>query len=124
MYRYIEHLVELTVFRKYGYKKILEIGPGTDSFFKYMGPKDRSNNTMIDYSDEILEFNRNNLPTNDLECINIDITSQESIEALKRKWDYIVANSILEHLEDDKRFVNNMYELLDDGGMIVCSTDC
>lgn len=122
LYRYIEHLVEVCVKRKYGLRSIVEIGPGADTIFRYLKPGEYTSGTLIDYNQDVLEYNRQNLPGHPLELLNIDIMNLDQVKTIDRKWDYIVADGVLEHLSDDKMFVDNMYEMLEDGGIFFGST--
>ena len=43
------------------------------------------------------------------------------IEKLNRKFDFVVANHLLEHLERDEEFVTKTKSILNDGGTFFCS---
>lgn len=122
LYRYVEHLVEIAVKRKYGFKNLLELGPGADTVFKYLKPDEYTTGTLVDYSQDILDYNKQMLSGYPLQLINMDFMDPEQIKSLTHRWDYIIANGVIEHLNDDRIFVDHMYDLLEEGGILVCST--
>ena len=52
----------------------------------------------------------------------MDVMDQQQVKSLNRNWEYIVANGVIEHLKNDKEFVNNVHELLDNNGIFAGST--
>ncbi len=122
LYRYVEHLVEVSVKRKYDLKNIVEIGPGADTIFRYLKPDEYASGTLIDYNQDILEYNSKHLSGHSLELLNIDIMKEDQVKAIDRKWDYVVADGVIEHLSDDRMFVRSIYGLLNEGGAVFCST--
>jgi len=122
LYRYMEHIIEVCIKRKYKLENILEIGPGTDAVFNYLRPNEYKTGVLIDYNEEILNYNKERLSEHALELINLDVMDQQQVKSLNRNWEYIVANGVIEHLKNDKEFVNNVHELLDDNGIFAGST--
>ena len=122
LYRYVEHLIEVSVKRKYNFKNLLELGPGADTIFRYLKPDEYTTGTLIDYNQDMLDYNKKMLPEHLLHLINMDVMDPEQIKSLNRKWDYIIANGVIEHLNDDRIFIDHMHELLEDRGVLVCST--
>jgi SAM-dependent methyltransferase len=121
-YRYIEFLLEVCLLRKYKFESVLEIGPGTDPIFKYLKPQEYKSGTVIDYDPKITGFCKSHLANKKIESITLDMLKSENVKALDHKWEYVVANSILEHLKDDALFVENARSILKDNGIIICST--
>lgn len=122
MYRYLEHIIEVCIKRKYELENILEIGPGADAVFNYLKPDEYKTGTLIDYNEDILNYNRGVLSEHSLEFMNVDMIDSTQIKSVHRKWDYIVANGVIEHLENDKEFVMHVYEMLEENGIFAGST--
>lgn len=52
----------------------------------------------------------------------LDIMSSASIKKLKQKYDLVFAFEVIEHLEDSNTALENIYALLNKGGICICST--
>lgn len=123
LYRYLERILELAILRKYKLKDVLEIGPGAEPIFKYLPRTECRSATLIDYHPEVLKVCRQLAPDyENLETIQENIERPGSMESLNRQWNYIICNSVLEHLIDDVTFVNNIHKILSRDGYFVCST--
>jgi SAM-dependent methyltransferase len=122
LYRYMEYLIEICLARKHKLENILEIGPGTESIFKYLKPDEYKTGTVIDYNPEIVDFCAKHFTEKKITAVTLDMLDSLKVGNLNRKWDYVVCNSVLEHLQDDVVFVKNVYNLLENDGIIICST--
>jgi len=123
LYRYLEHLIEVATLRKFKLQRILEIGPGSDSVFKYLGPHEYASGSIVDYHPKVLKFNQDTLKAHQIDYTELDVEDPNAFKKLEgRKWDFIVCNSILEHLKYDHEFVNRLRSVLADGGVVACST--
>jgi 2-polyprenyl-3-methyl-5-hydroxy-6-metoxy-1,4-benzoquinol methylase len=122
LYRYIEHLVEVTVIRKYGRRSILEIGPGADPIFGYLQRSDYESGTLIDYNPSVIRYCEKHLPGQNVETILMDVEVPENLGVLGQRWDCIVSNGVIEHLKDDVTHVRLLRRLLTDDGILLCTT--
>ena len=120
-YRYIEFLTELTMQKKYGLRKVLEIGPGTDPGLAHLDPKTIEKAAAMDYVAEALAIGQKRTPHLQFEQIAVDVMQQPQPQH-KEQWDYIICNSVIEHVVDDQKLVDIMHDFLKPGGYIVCST--
>ncbi len=117
-YRYIERLIGAATARRYGARHCLEIGPGADSVFSHLPPSTFSSTTVLDYNPRVLGEGTDRR----VEAILLDVEQEGNLERLGRRWDLIVANAVLEHLADDRRFVQRLRGLLTDDGLALCTT--
>jgi SAM-dependent methyltransferase len=123
LYRYVEHLVEVAVARRYRLRSALEIGPGRDPIFEYFESDDCETATIVDYHEGILAHcAKSPLVKKDLECILLDIEDAGALEGLGRRWDYIISNGVIEHLRNDGQNVRAMHAVLKPGGVVACIT--
>ena len=119
-YRYIEFLTELSLQKKYNLKRVLEVGPGTDPGLAFLDPKGIEKAAAIDYVAEALAIGQKRSPV-PFEAMAVDIMNTPLPEQ-KEKWDYVICNSVIEHVVDDQKLVDVMHDFLAPGGYIVCST--
>jgi SAM-dependent methyltransferase len=122
LYRYVEHLVEVAVIRKYRCKSILEIGPGTDPVFAYLQPSDYQSGTIIDYNEAVLRHCEKTLAGRSIETVLMDVERDNKLADVRQRWDCIVSNGVVEHLKDDVVHLNMLRELLSSDGIILCTT--
>lgn len=122
LYRYIEHLIEIILPLKFNYRYAIEIGPGSDSIFSYLETKKFESISLIDYNNDVLQFNKKLFKDSNFNFILKDVDTNQDVSQSMPKADYIVANSFLEHIKNDQGFIHGMHSLLNKGGIMVCST--
>ena len=96
----------------------LEIGPGnlnlSIDLLKYF-----KKGTLIDFNhDIIIAFN--NLPSLITRRLNLLIGDIMTI-SFNTKFDCIIACEVMEHIENDKEFINKIYSLLNSNGQVIIS---
>lgn len=121
-YRYIEHLVEATVKRKFNLQDVLEIGPGADSSFMYIPPSEFNSCTILDYNPAVLDAFARTFKDESVKAIVANVEEPKALAGLAQKWDLVLANALLEHLVDDVGFVKRLPDILIDGGMVIATT--
>jgi 2-polyprenyl-3-methyl-5-hydroxy-6-metoxy-1,4-benzoquinol methylase len=119
-YRYMEFLIEKAVQGKFAPANVLEVGPGADCAVKYLDLESPKRVVVLDFNKDVIEMIARRYPR--VEARLIDITQPVDLGDLAGQWDYIVCNSVVEHVIDDQALVDRMYDLLKPGGVIVCST--
>lgn len=119
-YRYMEFLIEKAVQGKFAPANVLEVGPGADCAVKYLDLESPKRVVVLDFNKDVIEMIARRYPK--VEARLIDITQPVDLGDLAGQWDYIVCNSVVEHVIDDQALVDRMYDLLKPGGVIVCST--
>jgi len=95
--------------------EILEIGPGGGIWTKYFLEKG-AKVTAVDISEPILEANQTNNPG--AKFILGDATTIK----INKKFDLIFAKDVIEHIQDDEKFLENMNAHLKKNGRIFIST--
>jgi len=105
----------IELFEKYIGKQILEVGCGTGNLSFYL--RHFGNLSCIDISTLYLDHMKIDYPK--LKFFQFDI-ADENVRVLKdEKFDTIVCVNVLEHIEDDKKALRNMFEILQPGGRIL-----
>jgi SAM-dependent methyltransferase len=121
-YRYIEFLIEGTLQRKFGLKKVVELGPGSDSGLAYLNLDAADTALAIDYSQGALDAVKAKLGDNKIDYRLVDITVPNVLDDLRGQFDYVICNSVIEHVIDDAALARTMHALLAPGGIVVCTT--
>ena len=119
-YRYMEFLVEKALQGKFAPANILEVGPGLDSAIRYLDLQAPKRVLVLDFNKEVVDTLGKRHPK--VETRLLDMTETGGLDDLKGQWDYVICNSVVEHVVDDQALVDRMYELMSPGGVIVCST--
>lgn len=122
LYRYVEYLVQLALLRKYYFKDVLETGPGTYPVFAVWPRESFGKGTIIDYNNKVLNYCTKLLSGKEIENINLDFDGSGVVAGTGRKWDLIVSNGVVEHLQYDKLHISDLQNVLNEGGMIMCVT--
>lgn len=102
--------------KKGGGKKVLEIGCALGYFAKILN-ENGFKVTAVDISEFIIQKAKK--LQNGIEFKTLDI-EKEIVK--KQKYDYIFAFEVVEHLENPKKALHNMKEMLSKDGMLVFST--
>jgi SAM-dependent methyltransferase len=121
-YRYVEHVIEVALARKYAVRRVMEIGPGRDAVFNFLGPTDYASGMLVDYNPDVLDFCRKRYTGQPLEYLECDVEEPGHLAGLNRTWDYIVSNGVVEHLRNDVAHVKELHSVLADSGVLVCTT--
>lgn len=117
-FRYLEILNLLKRYDLKG-KKILEIGAGTLHLSECLASKGASV-TALDMSEELKQSHKE-LPVtlrDSITCIEADFLKHDF---KNEKFDVIIAMEVLEHVEEEKLFLEKVKKLLKDKGVIMIS---
>ncbi len=96
-------------------KRVLDVGCGGGIFTRFfldLGAKV----TALDFSPIVIEANRLDNPNAVFVCGDAGTMKMEE------KFDLIFAKDIIEHIEDDDRFLKNISDELKNGGIVVINT--
>jgi 2-polyprenyl-3-methyl-5-hydroxy-6-metoxy-1,4-benzoquinol methylase len=119
-YRYMEFLIEKAVQGKFAPANILEIGPGVDGAIKYLDLETPKRVLVVDFNRDVIDAVGQRYPK--AEARLVDVTETTDLRDLTGQWDYVICNSVVEHVIDDQALVDRMFALLRAGGIVVCST--
>jgi ubiquinone/menaquinone biosynthesis C-methylase UbiE len=117
-FRYLEILNFLKKYDLKG-KKVLEIGAGTLHLSEYLASKGASV-TALDMSEELKQSHKG-LPVtlrDSITCIEADFLKHDF---KSKNFDVIIAMEVLEHVEEEKLFLEKVKKLLKDKGIIIIS---
>lgn len=121
-YRYIEFLIEGTLQRKFGLKRVVELGPGVDVGLGYLDLDAVDTALAIDFSQGVLDNIERKLPNSKVTRRLTDIMVPGALDDLAGRFDYVICNSVIEHVIEDAALIETMRSLLEPGGYVVCST--
>lgn len=121
-YRYIEFLIERTLQRKFGLKRVIEIGPGSDAGLGYLDLGATEFALAIDYSNAARDATKRKLPNQRVQFRLADVMTPGALDDQAGKCDYVICNSVIEHVIDHAALVDTMHKLLAPGGYVVCTT--
>jgi len=96
-------------------KKILEIGCGIGNLTFYL--QHFGDLSCIDISDFYLAHMEIDFP--DINFYKYDIADEQVLILKKAKFDTVICVNVLEHIENDKKALRNMFELLQTGGRLL-----
>ena len=96
-------------------KKVLDVGCGT-GFFAYRAVKKGSQVLGIDYSIEAIEIAKSQYSHPNLEFKNIDVSK------IKEKFDVIVSNGTLEHMDEPLKTLKLFKKCLNPKGCIIITS--
>lgn len=94
---------------------LLEVGCGEGGFARQLYKDKKFNITISDIYLKSLLISRERLP--DINYIQYDVTGG----TLNQKFDIITLQDVLEHIEDDKRAMNNLFKMLNPDGILLIS---
>lgn len=94
-------------------KTVLEVGCGNGRLL--FGVKDIADCYGIDLSSVAIERMKNEYE------INGEVLNAYDVDKLDRKFDFVVANHLLEHLYRDEEFLSKVKKIMNDGGTFFCS---
>ena len=73
----------------------------------------------IDYDKEIINYAKNKYQKDNL---SFYVLEAESLGSLNNKFDIICSFQVIEHMRNTKLFLENIKNLLNDNGILICST--
>ena len=94
--------------------KILDIGSGDGSFLKIAGEVVPAEYSACDYTDEIIDHS-------DIAVDVVDLNSQ-SLPYPENYFDAVSMTEVIEHLENPRKIVREIFSVLIPGGTVVIST--
>jgi len=121
-YRYIEFLIERTLQHKYGLKRVTEIGPRCDSALGYLDLNAIEFAWAVDYSQAALDAFKRRFSEEKVRFRLADVMKPGSVSDMACKCDYVICNSVIEHVIKHEALVGTMHSLLEPGGYVVCTT--
>lgn len=95
--------------KDYAKDNILEVGSGIGRVSKFI-VRDFKHVVLSDYSDKYIKILRKKYKV----VIKLDLT-----KGTRQKFDCIISCNVLEHIEDDKQAINNLYKMLRPGGILI-----
>jgi len=95
--------------------KTLEVGCGIGNLTFYL--QDLSDLVCIDISDLYLAHMQVDFP--DLKLLKCDLGSDALRELKPERFDTVVCVNVLEHIEDDRKALANLFEILEPGGRLL-----
>jgi ubiquinone/menaquinone biosynthesis C-methylase UbiE len=121
-YRYVEALIDGAVQRKFGLRKVVELGPGSDPALGSLDLDGVESALAIDYSQDALDVVKRKLGNGKVQCRLTDVMVPHALDDLNGQFDYLICNSLIEHVADDAALAEIMRALLRTGGYAVCTT--
>lgn len=95
--------------------RVLDIGCGIGNTTRLL---DRPFVVGMDVSDYYIDEFKKRLP--DIEVIQADISALEDADSLRSyRFDTIFSSNVIEHIEDDRTALSNMWHILDPGGTLL-----
>lgn len=101
-------------------KKILELGCGFGENCSYFILKGASYVLGTDISNNMINLAKE---TNQNEKIDYKVLAMEDISNIKEKFDLVVSSLAVHYIEDFDKLLNDVYELLNDGGYFIFSQE-
>ena len=95
--------------------QVLDIGAGGGIFTRFFLDLG-SRVTALDYSQAVIEANRIDNPEAEFIC------GDASTIKFEKKFDFIFAKDIIEHIQDDGRFLKNISDGMEQGGYVLINT--
>lgn len=121
-FRHMERLINRAAVVKFGAREVLEIGPGSDTMLAHLDHSALGPVAIVDYVQDALDRAKRQLGGLPVRTICCDV-SQPGCPALSAEsFDCIIANALVEHLEDDRGFIDKTRKLLKPGGLMLCTT--
>ena len=96
------------------WRDYLDIGPGHGSLIKKLKGKFDFNVTACDYTDTLMT-----LPGQKVDIVNLN---EQALPYPDASFDIVTATEVIEHLEDFRRIVREIYRVLKPGGICILST--
>lgn len=101
----------------YSYKTILDLGCGIGVFSKDFSKKAKRV-VGIDISERCIDYAKNNNGSDNIDYFTMDINN---LNLIKEKFDIVFSDMVFNYIEDYNKLLLNIYELLNDDGIVVFS---
>jgi 2-polyprenyl-3-methyl-5-hydroxy-6-metoxy-1,4-benzoquinol methylase len=93
----------------------LDIGSGSGDLVKLLKNKFRTISSCCDYTDELMK-----LPGQHVDIVDLNI--EQKLPYQENTFDIVTATEVIEHLEDFRAILREIYRVLKPGGVCVLST--
>lgn len=98
--------------------KVLEIGAGIGNITRHLVPREKYR--VTDINRNYLAFLRNwCIGKPYMEVMSLDLTDSEAFRPLEGSFDTVICLNVLEHIEDDRRGLENIFAALEPGGKAI-----
>lgn len=99
-------------------QRVLEVGAGTGTITQFFRDRDRALGTDVD--PEYLKLLRRRFDRNpNIDVAHFDLSEPPPPEVTRQAYDTIVCLNVLEHVQDDRRALENLHRLLEPGGRLI-----
>jgi len=106
------------LFAPYLGRCVLEIGAGAGNLSRFL--LDRDSVILTDYEPEYLHLLRRRFGTyENVRIRDLDLNSFSALDVSGDEIDSVVCLNVLEHVEDDRRVLSELYQSLKPGGVLV-----
>ena len=99
---------------------ILDIGCGETMLTRFLKKGQRY--FGVDIQGEVIQKLRQNMPSHEFYCIDIDTGEQTLVETVKSQFDAIVLLAVIEHLKNPQVVLSQCNSLLKPDGLLVITT--
>ncbi|MCF8043037.1 MAG: class I SAM-dependent methyltransferase [Desulfarculaceae bacterium] len=121
-FRYMEMLINRAAVIKSGAREVLEVGPGSETMLAHLDQSTLGSVTIVDYVQDALDRARRRLKGLPVRTICCDVSLPGCPALAAESFDCVIANALVEHLEDDRGFIDKTRKLLKPGGLMLCTT--
>jgi glycosyltransferase involved in cell wall biosynthesis len=105
------------LFAKYLGSRVLEIGAGAGNLSRFL--LDRDSVILSDYEDEYLQLLRRRFGSfENIQIRRVDLNTFNAGEVAADDIDSVVCLNVLEHVEDDRRVLSELYRAIQPGGTV------
>lgn len=118
-YFYIIRFLQKACKKQFAHKRVLDVGCGVGSLSFYLASK-RAEVMGVDISRRAIDIARQAKKQNGLDK-QVEF-HQGKIEKITGKFDIVVCSEVIEHIEDDKRFLSELKKRLKKNGLLVLTT--
>jgi ubiquinone/menaquinone biosynthesis C-methylase UbiE len=99
-------------------RRVLEIGAGAGNLSRFL--LDRDAVILSDFENEYLHLLRRRFGTyENVEIRRIDLNTFTAEDLAGNRIDSVVCLNVLEHIEDDKRVLSELYRAIEPGGVVI-----
>jgi len=106
------------LFARYLGSRVLEIGAGAGNLSRFL--LDRDLVLLSDYEDEYLHLLRRRFGTyENVQIRRLDLNTFKAADVAADGIDSVVCLNVLEHVQDDRRVLSELYQALEPGGVLV-----
>jgi phosphatidylethanolamine/phosphatidyl-N-methylethanolamine N-methyltransferase len=110
---------------KSGHPKIvLEVGPGSKPHIQWMNCETKIDKYILLDSADQLKHIKSSFSDKCKVVIKIPLNNKEKVLSFEGRVDRVIANHVLEHLQDPEAFILEMTRLLSDNGVISIGLPC